>query len=80
MQQVCAQGKNMSQYVVADDSWSIVSFDKGTRFPTYGYETTAPGVPLVLQVDTTSPNPNVGAGVILSYTKAQTGFGTAKIT
>jgi hypothetical protein len=80
MQQVCAQGKNMSQYVVSDASWSVVPFDKGTRFPTFGYETTTPDAPLVLEVDTTSPQPDVGAGVILTYTKAKEGFGTAKIT
>jgi len=80
MQQVCAQGKNMSQYVLNSDSWQVVAFDKGTKYPTFGYETTSPGKPLVLQVDTTSPIPGGSAGVVVTYTKGKDGYGRAKIT
>jgi hypothetical protein len=79
MQQVCAQGKNMSRHVVSSDSWSVVAFDKGTRFPTFGYESSTPGKPLVLEVDTTSPIPGGSAGVVLTYTKGKEGYGRGKI-
>lgn len=47
MAQVCAQGKNMTNHVIADDGWAVVPFDKGTRYPTFGYEVSnrmGPGV------------------------------------
>jgi hypothetical protein len=81
MQQVCAQGKNMTKYVEQSAGWSIVAFDKGTKYPTYGYETTTPGAPLVLEVDTTPKPPAAhAAGVVLTYTKAKSGFGDATVT
>ncbi|KAI8469583.1 MAG: SGNH hydrolase-type esterase domain-containing protein [Monoraphidium minutum] len=82
-EQVCAQGKEMKDYVASSDGWSLVEYDgPGMKYPTYGYETTQTGKPLVLQVDTTTPGGPAGAaaGVVLTYTKAQTGFGNAKIT
>ena len=78
--QVCAQGKNMSTYVVQSDGWQLVAYDKGTKYPTYGYETTSTGKPLVFEVDTTTPDARRGAGVILTYTKQQSGIGRARVS
>ncbi|KIZ07114.1 hypothetical protein MNEG_0835 [Monoraphidium neglectum] len=78
--QICAQGKSMTRFVIASQGWAVVSYDDGGQhFPTFGYETTTPGVPLVLQVDTTTPAGGV-RGVVLTYTKAKTGFGDAQVT
>ena len=70
----------MSRYVVASEGWEVVGFDKGTRYPTYGYETTTPGKPLVLELDTTTTRAGEGAGVVLTYTKGKTGYGNATVT
>ena len=80
LEQVCAQGKNMSRHVVQADGWQLVAFDKGTRFPTYGYETSSAGKPLVLEVDTTTARAGEGAGVLLTYTRGKTGYGNATVT
>lgn len=44
---MCAQGKNMSSYVAKSAGWAVVAYDKGTKYPTYGFETTTQGAPLV---------------------------------
>ena len=55
--------------------------DGAGRFPTYGYETSVKGAPLVLQVDTSKGAlPGSALGVVLTYTKAQSGYGNAKVT
>lgn len=80
MSQICAQGKNMSQLVVKSDSWQMVPFTEGTRFPTFGYETSTPGAPLTFEVDTTVGGVRGGTpGVIITHTKAQSGLGTATV-
>lgn len=78
--QVCAQGHNFTELVVSSDGWQLVPFSDGTRYPTFGYETVTPGAPLVIEVDTRGATPDTAAGVVITYTKAQTGFGTAKIS
>ncbi|GBF91596.1 hypothetical protein Rsub_04336 [Raphidocelis subcapitata] len=80
LQQMCAQGKNMSTYVAESAGWAVVPYDKGTKYPTFGFETATPGAPLVLELDTTASPPANASGVILTYTKAHTGFGNAKVT
>lgn len=79
-QQTCAQGKNLTKYVVSDSSWAVVPFDKGTRFPTFGYETATVGAPLVLEVDTAAGAGPGGAGVVLTYTRANSGMGNTTVT
>ncbi len=79
--QVCAQGKSLSKFIVASAGWELVAFDKGGKFPTFGYETTAAGEPLILEVDTTGTgDAKRGRGVAVTYTKAQSGFGKFKIS
>lgn len=56
-------------------------YDGGGKYPTFGYETTTPNAPLVLAVDTAKgAMPGSALGVVLTYTKAKTGFGDAKVT
>jgi hypothetical protein len=80
MEQICAQGKNMSEFVKSSIGWNLVSYDGGKGFPTWGYETTTPAQPMVLQVDTTTANATQGAGVVITYTRAGRGIGAAKVT
>ncbi|KAI8475679.1 MAG: SGNH hydrolase-type esterase domain-containing protein [Monoraphidium minutum] len=79
MAQVCAQGKNMSRYVVQDDGWKMTAFDKGTKYPTFGFETSTPGTPLVIEASTAGSGTRP-ASVMITYTKAKAGFGNAKVT
>jgi hypothetical protein len=81
MDQTCAQGRNMTRYVVGDAGWTLTTYLNGNKYPTYGYETTTLGNPLTFEVDTSSPGP-VGAGtsVMLTYTKAKAGYGNATVT
>ncbi|GBF91603.1 hypothetical protein Rsub_04343 [Raphidocelis subcapitata] len=79
--QTCAQGKNMTAYVKNSIGWAIIPFEDNAKYPTFGYETTTVGAPLVLEVDTTkSVNKSAGAGVVISYTKGKTGYGNMTIS
>lgn len=76
---ICAQGKNLSTYIASGDSWKLVaSTDLNSLYPSYGYESTTPGSPLVLEVDTTTPD-NRQPGVVISYTRAMSNMGMAQI-
>jgi len=70
----------MAKYISSSENWQLVSLDQGAKFPTFGYETTSVGSPLVLEVDTTTTNPKVGRSVVITYTKAKNGYGVAKIS
>lgn len=76
---VCSMGNNMTQFIVNDAGWTAVQSDQNKLYPTDGYETTSPNMPLTLQVDTTSPD-NRPVTVFFVYTRAQSGIGNALIT
>lgn len=78
-QPVCAMGKNMTQFIVADAGWQAAQNSDNPKYPTDGYETTKPDMPLTFQVDTTSPDGRP-VTVFFVYTRAQSGIGTYKIT
>lgn len=76
---VCAMGNNMTRFIVNDSGWSAIQSDQNKLYPTDGFETTSPGQPLTLQVDTTSPDGRP-VTVFFVYTRAMSGIGNAEIT
>lgn len=75
---ICAMGKNLTKYITEKDGWKAEQDFSNSLYPTDGFETVTPGRPLVLTVDTTSPDGRP-ATVFLAYTKAQTGIAGATI-
>lgn len=75
----CDMGTNLTRIAVGTDSWTMVSGGDNTVYPTYGYETTATGTPLTLELNTAVPGGRP-AGVNLYYTKADSGFGGYEIS
>jgi hypothetical protein len=70
----------MSRHVVASAGWEVTPYSEGTKYPTFGYETTTPAAPLVIEASTVGDAPGRPASVMLTYTKAKAGFGNAKVT
>lgn len=76
---ICAMGKNLTKFITTQDGWKAEQDFSNSLYPTDGFETVSPGKPLVLTVDTTSPDGRP-ATVFLVYTKAQTGIAGATIS
>jgi hypothetical protein len=69
-------GLDMKALVVENDTWTMVPM--GGKYATYGYETTTPGKPLTVEVNTVTPDKRP-AGVSFTYTRAQNGFGGLEV-
>lgn len=76
---ICAMGKNLTKFISSSESWKPEQDLSNSLYPNDGFETVMPGKPLVLTVDTTSPDGRP-ATVFLVYTKAQTGIAGAQIS
>jgi hypothetical protein len=76
---ICAMGKNLTKFIANNEGWKAEQDFSNSLYPTDGFETVSQGKPMVLQVDTTSPDGRP-ATVFLVYTKAQTGIAGATIS
>jgi hypothetical protein len=75
--QICAMGPDLEKYVVADKGWTLVATKD--KYPTFGYETTTPDVPLTVAVNTALAGTR-NASLSFTYTRAQKGYGGMMIT
>jgi hypothetical protein len=70
-------GPDLEKYVVADKGWTMVATKD--KYATYGYETTTPGVPLTVAVNTAMADKR-NASLSFTYTRAQKGYGGMMVT
>jgi lysophospholipase L1-like esterase len=77
---VCAQGKQLEPLLSVTDGWTgPVDEPSGFKYPTYGWETSSAGKPLVLDVDTDAGGGRA-ATVTIGYTAAKSGYADAIIS
>jgi lysophospholipase L1-like esterase len=77
---VCAQGRDLEPLLSVTDGWTgPVEEPAGFRYPTYGWETTQAGKPLVIDVNTDAGG-GKSAGVTIAYTAAGSGYADAVIS
>jgi UDP-glucose:glycoprotein glucosyltransferase len=77
---VCAQGKQLEPLLSVTDGWTgPVEEPAGFKYPTYGWETSEAGKPLVIDVNTDAGGGRA-ATVTIGYTAAKSGYADAIIS
>lgn len=77
---VCAQGRQLEPLLSVTDGWTgPVDEPAGFKYPTYGWETSQAGKPLVIDVNTDAGGGR-SAGVTIGYTAAGKGYADAVIS